>query len=97
MKFKLYVHAQLRSYPTEGGSRFDFSCFSTDMSQYGYLLLGETEVEVPDYDEEALVIGQIRLMEEKTVAIQAKADEAIAAIRQEIGKLRALEAPKEAG
>lgn len=72
-----------------------FSIFSLDMSNYGYVLVGEREFTVDIPDDFNPVPRQIEVLEHDQERILADANEKINAIQERISKLRALEHKQE--
>lgn len=91
MKQKMHLHAQYNSYVVEGESRFSFTFHGCDMSEYGYIYLGERELELEVPTEKELTLAQIAMLRAKEMKIQAQAYKECERVREEIQKLLAIE------
>lgn len=83
MELKTFVHTNMN-----GGS---FQCFSSDMTEYGYLLVGEHSFnfELPvGFDP---VVAQIKSLEQGLDKIQREHDTKVANIKEQIQKLMCIE------
>lgn len=87
MKVKSFLHAQIYSSDT----KVDYTIFPTDMSDYGYLLVKELEVEIGAPVKRDVLVGkQIESLLKKKKEIEAQAWKDTQAIEEAIQNLQAL-------
>lgn len=91
MKVKAMLHAEYNKYAEAGQPRFSFMFYPCDMSKYGYIYLGEFEVDVKPPTEKKLVLKQIECLREKEQQVQAEAFNVCEQIRDEVQALLCLE------
>lgn len=91
MKLITKLHAEFDRYAKEGTTRFKFSFYSSDMSNYGYLFIRDIELEVDAPSESELVLKQIEALRLKEQKLQAETHKICEVIRDEIQKLLCIE------
>jgi len=91
MKIQAYLHASYNTYAEGGDPKFSFNFQGCDMSQYGYIFLGEHELDLPVPDEKELLLAQVKVLKAKEMKIQAEAYKECERVREEIQKLMAIE------
>ncbi len=70
-----------------------FSFFECDMTDYGYILIGEQEIAIEVPDDFNPVPIQISALKEAQQKIRAEAEQKTLVIEEKIQKLLAIEAP----
>lgn len=89
MKFQAKLHAQWDKYAKE----YSYSLFQNDMTEYGYVLLQEVEIDFEVPSAEELTVRQVEALKKKLEATRTAHYAEQRAIVDEIEELLCLPAP----
>ncbi len=87
------VHIGLDDISNNENTKFSF--FDCDMSEYGYVVLGEQEISIEIPDDFNPIPLKVRAIENEKRKIQLDCETKIIALNEKIQKLLCIEAPKQ--